>query len=568
MIIKFEVNKKNYFLELLFLTLYLFSLKKFDVFSVFWTRREAFFVEGPLVALVYFLLVRSMKKGLCRYFLAAMPVVTFYLLFEVYYKIWNTPFKFITVGQLPELLNVLEAKHTIIGVIIVFIFLITILSAIDYKSYKKTSLCIVLLVFVPSIVYFSPQTYLSYFSFFGGEIEPLRDRDNIHKNGRLSMSLFWEAERIDAILKLKPLARNIDNSEELRAIDMVKVVPGKKNVHLIVLESFFDPSLFREVVFSEPPLHPKLIEVFNGQLCLSRSPVFGGRSAQAEFEVLTGMPAFSEFSDVDFNIFNGSPTKGLPWILRKSGYLTIATNSYMMNAFNVDNAYRSLFFEEIYFPKEYAKGRPTYIERGDLDKKIFMPDEYLLKKNLEFIKEKISNNPNKPIFNYVLGVDGHWPFDIQPGKKQERIKVLSPTDFDKELLEKFVNQLYYRSKAVADYVEDIKKIDHDSVIIIIGDHLPRLELGLWKDMGPDLYKKLKYIDTSKVDHEYSLVAGIDGDMAIDFKNMNHYNVKDYVLNIITDGQYCVENACYIQEKELLRKKYTEIMAMGVLNKFH
>ena len=472
-------------------------------------------------------------------------------------------FRSITVGQLPELLNVLDGKHIIICIVIVTIFLIITLSAIDYRNYKRTFPCIVLLVFVFSIVYFSPQTYLSYFSFSGGEIEPLRDRDNIHKNGRLSMSLFWEAERIDAILKLRPLAKNIDDSEEFRTIDMVKGISGKKNVHLIVLESFFDPSLFREVVFSEPSLHPKLIEVFNGQLCLSRSPVFGGRSAQAEFEVLTGMPAFSEFSDVDFNIFNGSPTKGLPWILRKSGYLTIATNSYMMNAFNVDNAYRSLYFEEIYFPKEYSKGRPTYIQRGNLDKKIFMTDEYLLNKNLEFIKEKIKKNPDKPVFNYVLGVDGHWPFDIQPGKKQERIKVLSPTDFDKELLEKFANQLYYRSKAVADYVEEIKKIDYDSVIIVIGDHLPRLELGLWKDMGPELYKKLKYIDSSKEDHEYSLVAGIDGDMAMDFKNMHHYNVKDYVLNSITSGQYCVENTCSVQDRELLRDKYREIMAMGV-----
>jgi len=558
-------NLRNIIIALAAIVIYLIVLKKFDSIGVFWTRRQSLLVEGPIVVSIYCLFLIGMKKGWFRYFAAAVPVACFYIVFETYYKIWNTPFKFITVKQLPELLHVLDIFKILVLVGAVILLIGIIFSVWDFKNYKRSMISLTLLLLIFFSVDLYPQIYMKYFSLAHAEIIPLRDADNIYRNGRLSMTLYWEAKRRLAVEKLEKIVPEIDNAYELQVVNLVQNVKHKKNIHLIVLESFFDPSLFRGVKFSQPPLHPKLAAVFQGKLGVSRSPVFGGRTAQPEFEVLTGVPAFAEFSDIDFNIFSGSPTYSLPWILRKAGYQTIVTNSYMLNAFNADNAYHGLYFEEVYFPKEYANGRTTYIERGNLGKHIFMTDKYLLRKNLEFITQRREKNPDKPIFNYVLGVDGHWPFDVAAKDKTSRIKVLEPKDFDKELLEKYANQVYGRSKAIADYIEGIEKIDPESIVIIVGDHLPRLELGLWKDMGPELYKKLRYLNDSPTNHRYSLIAGISNGKAIEFNNISHYNVPEFILNYITDNKYCSENTCFDQDRNHYHDRYLKIIARAAVD---
>ena len=68
------------------------------------------------------------------------------------------------------------------------------------------------------------------------------------------------------------------------------------NVHLIVLESFLDPTLFRNVVFSTSPVHPEFAGLFAGNEGTVRSAVFGGRTCQAEFEALCGLPPFAHVS--------------------------------------------------------------------------------------------------------------------------------------------------------------------------------------------------------------------------------------------------------------------------------
>ena len=67
-------------------------------------------------------------------------------------------------------------------------------------------------------------------------------------------------------------------------------VPGR-NVHLIVLESFWDPMALSKAGFSADPLDPAFrrlwAETGNSQVL---SPVFGGYTANAEFETLCGFP--------------------------------------------------------------------------------------------------------------------------------------------------------------------------------------------------------------------------------------------------------------------------------------
>ena len=69
---------------------------------------------------------------------------------------------------------------------------------------------------------------------------------------------------------------------------------NNRNVHLVVLESFLDPTLYQGASYTRDPLHPSFKKLFGNKMGLSVSPVVGGRTSQAEFEVLCGVPAFEE----------------------------------------------------------------------------------------------------------------------------------------------------------------------------------------------------------------------------------------------------------------------------------
>ncbi|HHO46968.1 MAG TPA: hypothetical protein ENN06_00675 [Desulfobacteraceae bacterium] len=99
---------------------------------------------------------------------------------------------------------------------------------------------------------------------------------------------------------------------------------------------------------------------------LSISPVFGGATAQAEFELLCGVPAMRELSGVEFNVFTGADTPCLPNILGKSGYHAVATNGFRPDFFNSPNAYEGIGFDKAYYPKEYAPAMESYLSLGDV----------------------------------------------------------------------------------------------------------------------------------------------------------------------------------------------------------
>jgi hypothetical protein len=78
-------------------------------------------------------------------------------------------------------------------------------------------------------------------------------------------------------------------------------------------------------------------------------------------------------------------------------------------------------------------------------------------------------SPPTPVFNYILTHFGHLHYPLN----DERPKKIETTDGN-GLLAAYVNQLYYKSRELMDYVERLQHDDPDSLIVVFGDHLPFL----------------------------------------------------------------------------------------------
>lgn len=228
------------------------------------------------------------------------------------------------------------------------------------------------------------------------------------------------------------------------------VITDKRNVHIFVLESFMDPLLL-EIPMPEDPIDARIRQSLGGY---SLSPVFGGRTAQAEFEVLCGTPVYDYLDPVTFNDLRGAPIASLPTLLRKNGYITISSTDVSGTFFNMREAYQSLGFSRSYFRDAF----PT----KDMDGMWVSADEHIA-----FNKKIISPllESQQPFLNYVLFVTGHTPYDMNPSKRPQVLRTTST-----EEVTRFVNAVYYNSKSLADYLGFLTKHDPRALIFVTGDH--------------------------------------------------------------------------------------------------
>jgi phosphoglycerol transferase MdoB-like AlkP superfamily enzyme len=151
------------------------------------------------------------------------------------------------------------------------------------------------------------------------------------------------------------------------------------------------------------------------------------------------------------------------------------------------------------------------------------------------------------MFNYLLGIYGHHPFYRNTKKRPDVIF----EDSNNEQIHRISNQYYYRTKAIYEYVTELRKIDPNSIIIIVSDHLPPL------DKGKGEYERLGYLkdinDKRKLYFNTMLV--FDGDKVIKYNLVHHFNVPVIIMNLLTDGYYCKINKCHLDGKPYKKEDY-------------
>ena len=507
--------------------------------TIFRGSSGLFRMEIPLTLYVFILSLIWLKPSSYRIFLAMVPVGLFYMVYDLYYMIYNTLFNFIQINKFGELVEVINWKYS---VILALMGLVALLFLVNIRWSKKASVVSMPLIILVTLLLYAPQTVQNSFRMLTKEFVGFSIVKNTRKNGRLVMAIYSEAER-------RFIQKNLDKyrSKQLFTMSLDKAFNlsvKPRNVHLIVLESYIDPTLLQKIKPDHNSKSTEYLAMFGGKENLSYSPVFGGNTSQAEFEVLCGVPAFNRVSSAEFNAFNGSESYCLPTILRTLGYKSYASNAYKPSFFNTVKAYKSIGFDEQYFPDAYTNN-PTYIKQiGEL-KDMFDGD--LFDQNIAFIKSKIASK--KPIFNYVLGIYGHDPYEIH---KKHKMSINTRTE--NATLDRVFSQYRLRTDALTRYIKQLIILDPSSVIIVLSDHLPPLD-------KKNIYNKYGYAYDLSVNR--SLIVDRGEVVKLDQKT-THYNLYRYILNSLSEGYYCQNNKCDVpfQKREDLLDDYYSIISFG------
>ena len=235
--------------------------------------------------------------------------------------------------------------------------------------------------------------------------------------------------------------------------------PGFKgrNIHVFLLEAGWDVLQLDSYRFSEDPWDPRFRALWlQGGGSHALSPVFGGATANAEFELLCGMPAGDNVIVFQDRLRNDIPC--FPRVLRASGYRTAAFHPYKQQFWSRDGAYRLIGFETYYAEQSF--------ERDDLDVS-FLSDSSLFRQ-VRILEGE--SNDSRPLFSYVVTLSSHYPYERNTRNRPDVVHVEPYL----KLVQDFANSIRYSTAAVMDEIEAIRSSDPNAVIAVMGDHAPVL----------------------------------------------------------------------------------------------
>ncbi|MGH6891725.1 MAG: LTA synthase family protein, partial [Dongiaceae bacterium] len=294
--------------------------------------------------------------------------------------------------------------------------------------------------------------------FFGNT--PWDQRENfIWRGGAVHFA--QESLRALADRRPAPTVAEVAAAIQRRAAASNSVLPlvplgHRRNLHVILEESFWDPTVLAGAGYSADPIDPRFRALWRqSNFTRGLSPAFGGQTANAEFEVLCGFPVNQIAVKFEYGLLRDVPC--LPRLLGELGYRTVASHPNVAGFWNRYTAYGHLGFETFWAQDE--------LDMSDVNGP-FLADRSLHRQ----IRDKLQATADgRPIFDYIVTIDGHWMYDAG----SERPQVVSSASKIKEVGD-YANMLHYKTRQMMDGIEAIRRDDPDAVIVVFGDHLPML----------------------------------------------------------------------------------------------
>jgi phosphoglycerol transferase MdoB-like AlkP superfamily enzyme len=230
-----------------------------------------------------------------------------------------------------------------------------------------------------------------------------------------------------------------------------------RNIHIVLLESFWDPGALKKARYDRDPM-PRDFREFWKRSGNSKalSPVFGGYTANSEFEMLCGFPVVKDSVKFERRLLNDVPC--LPHILAERGYWTVASHPNVPVFWNRVNAYRRIGFKTYWALDDFVL--------DDMNRE-FLSDKSLYRQVLDKVSSALASR--RPILNYIVTYFGHWNYPLS-ADRPNRIKTASEV----EEAFTYANTVYYKARELMEFLKQLRERDPDGIIVVFGDHLPFL----------------------------------------------------------------------------------------------
>lgn len=282
----------------------------------------------------------------------------------------------------------------------------------------------------------------------------------------------------------KPDGYSANATEEIAAPYRSETSSGNAktpNVIAIMDEAFADLQAVGDFRTSEDvmPFYHSLTK--NTVKGFSYVSVFGGQTANTEFEFLTGLSkAFVPASATPYQLYIKSLLPGLTTHLGNQDYQgMLAFHPFRANGYNRDHVYPNLGFSDFISLKDLDVSASDKIRNFVSDAADFQViiDQY----------EQAKKKSNAPFYLFNVTMQNHSGYDQDFDNLDMPISIEEKCD-DPEL-KRYLNLIHHSDTALKSLIEYFSKQKDPTVIVFFGDHEPGLSNEVYsKILGKNVEK--------------------------------------------------------------------------------
>lgn len=238
--------------------------------------------------------------------------------------------------------------------------------------------------------------------------------------------------------------------------DLPETLP---DIIVIMDESLADFRVLGDNLKTNVPVTPFLDSLTENTVRgFALTPIFGGGTANAEFEVLTGCSmAFLPKGSIAYQQYLRQEIFSLPRLLESYGYDTFATHPYFSSGWNRTKAYPLLGFQEMTFLEDYPL---RDLIRG------FVSDREMF----DYVLDRLDAQGDAPLFLFGITMQNHGDYNFTD---YENIIALESERYP--MAEQYLSLIHETDKAVEYLLTELEKSPRDTVVLLFGDHFPQVE---------------------------------------------------------------------------------------------
>lgn len=344
---------------------------------------------------------------------------------------------------------------------------------------------------------------------------------------------------------------------------------GKKpNIIMIMNEALADFSSISDIETNEdymPFIHGLTENTVKGDLFVS---IFGGGTSKTEYEALTSNSmAFMPKGSTPYVTYINRKTSSLATTLRAQGYGgMVAMHPYKGSGYKRNKVYPLLGFDKFYDLPEFNNAkviRNHVSDEGNFDKIIE-------------VYEQNRKKDKKPFFLFDVTMQNHSSYDRKWDNLSDDISTIKDYGDDVNI---YLNLVKESDEAFKKLVEYFSNVDEPTMIIMFGDHQPKLNNHFYENVEKgfslgDEYKMFEKYNTPfviwanydieeqtdvKISANYmgTMVDELAGNSMSGYQQMVNEIRKD--IPIITAGGYIGADGKYYHTFDKSSPYYDKIM---------
>ena len=263
------------------------------------------------------------------------------------------------------------------------------------------------------------------------------------------------AEETDSTEEDKNTAASTDTSETVTPTNIIMIM----NESLTDFESVGDIKTDVEIL---PFIRSLNKNVKHGQIHV---PTFGAGTARSEYEALTGNSmSFLPSGSVPYQLYVRDPEYGMADILKDQGYYTIAMHPNKAHNWNRASVYPEMGFDEFISLENWGDEHRELLRN-------YVSDKATFEKIISLYEDK---DKDEKLFTFCVTMQNHGGYTDKSWNGWEPTVKLNYKE-DYPLAETYLSLARESDKAFQELLEYFEKVDEPTMIVMFGDHWPKIE---------------------------------------------------------------------------------------------